>query len=201
MKKFLLFALLPIGLLALLSLSENGLKVGDEAPLFRLTDTDGKMVSLSEYQDQKGVILIFTCNHCPYAQMYESRILELDKKYRDMGWPVVAINPNDPAEQPEDSYELMQVRAKEMGYTFPYLFDEGQKVYPMYGATRTPHVFLLQRAGKGFKVAYIGAIDDNAKSAERVKARFVEDAIADLEAGRKVKIPNTAAIGCSIKAK
>jgi peroxiredoxin len=201
MKKFLLFALLPLGLLTLLSHSEKGLQVGDEAPMFSLKNTDGNMVSLSGYQDKNGVILVFTCNHCPYAQMYENRILELDKKYSEKGWPVVAINPNDPAAQPEDSYELMVQRANEKGYTFPYLFDEGQKVFPLYGATRTPHVFLLQRVGNAFKVAYIGAIDDNAKSAEQVRNRFVEDAIADMEAGRKVKTPSTAAIGCSIKVK
>ncbi len=147
----------------------GGYEVGDVATDFKLKNVDGKMVSLSDYPDAKGFIVIFTCNHCPYSVAYEDRIIEMDKEYKEKGYPVIAINPNDPEQYPTDSYEAMKVRAKEKNFTFPYLFDEGQKIYPQYGATRTPHVFLLNKEEKGLVVKYIGAIDDNYTDAEKVK--------------------------------
>ncbi len=176
-------------------------KVGDNTSDFRLKNVDGNFVSLKDYPEAKGYIVIFTCNHCPYAKLYEDRIIELDKKYKSMGYPVIAINPNDPEVQPKDSYEKMIVRAKEKGFTFPYLFDEGQKVFPKYGATRTPHVFLLQKEGKKYKVAYIGAIDDNYKDASLVTEKYVENAITALQNGSPVEPDFTKAIGCTIKVK
>ena len=103
----------------------EGYKVRDVATDFKLKNVDGKMVSLKDYKEAKGFIVIFTCNHCPFAKAYEDRIVALDKKYKKLGYPVIAINPNNPAVQPDDSYELMITRAKEKGFTFPYLFDEG----------------------------------------------------------------------------
>ncbi len=179
-----------------------GYAVGQEAADFSLLNTDGKKLSLSSYgAATKGVILVFTCNHCPYAIAYEDRLVALDKKYSALGYPVVAINPNDPAVKPDDSYENMKVRAKEKGFTFPYLFDEGQKVYPQYGATKTPHVYLLQKEGKKFIVRYIGAIDDNHEDAAAVKTTYLANAVDALLAGKKPEPDFTKAIGCSIKAK
>jgi peroxiredoxin len=182
------------------SISGNGYKVGDIATDFNLKNIDGKFVSLSNFEDAKGFIVIFTCNHCPYSVLYEDRIIALDKKYKDT-YPVIAINPNDPEAQPEDSFELMQKRTKEKGFTFPYLFDDGQKIYPQYGATRTPHVFLLNKEEKGLVVKYIGAIDDNSRNADDVKAKYVEDAVDALLAGNTIETTATKAIGCSIKVK
>ncbi|MBI1182652.1 redoxin domain-containing protein [bacterium] len=199
MKKIFASIILFSASIMLFSMKSNGVKVGDAAPDFSLKNVDGKMVSLSDYADKKGVIVIFTCNHCPYAKLYEDRIKALDVKYSPKGWPVVAINPNDPAIEPDDSYERMQEVATEHGYTFPYLFDEKQEVFPKYGATRTPHVFLLQNGKKGFEVAYIGAIDNNAKDTNAADEKFVENAIEALMAGKKVSTKETAAIGCSIK--
>lgn len=202
MKKILSY--LPFVAVLALALSftpAGSLKVGSSAPDFTLKNIDGKMVSLADFNNEKGAIVVFTCNHCPYAKLYEERIKALDAKYKSKGWPVIAINPNDPSVVPDDSYSRMQEVAKEKGFTFPYLFDEGQKVYPQYGATRTPHVFLLENTKKGFKVAYIGAIDDNAKDATAVKEKFVEEAIEAITAGNKVETKETAAIGCSIKVK
>ncbi|PKP33616.1 MAG: thioredoxin family protein [Bacteroidetes bacterium HGW-Bacteroidetes-17] len=179
----------------------DGLKVGDKASNFTLKDVEGKMVSLSDYNSAKGVILTFTCNVCPYAIAYQDRLIAIDKKYKELGYPVVAINPNDPEVQPGDSYEAMHVRAHEKGYTFPYLFDEGQAVYPAYGATRTPHVFLLENKGGEFVVRYIGAIDDNYADATAVKETYLEDAISALLAGKTPLTAETKAIGCSIKTK
>jgi peroxiredoxin len=176
----------------------DGVKVGDKAPDFNLKNIDGKMLGLKDLKKEKGVIVLFTCNHCPYAVMYEDRIIALHKKYAPLGYPVVAINPNDPELQPADSFEKMIERAKEKKFSFAYLFDEGQKVYPAYGATRTPHVFLLD---KNRVVRYIGAIDDNAQDATAVKTKYLEDAIAALEAGKKPNPNFTKAVGCSIKAK
>lgn len=177
----------------------QGYKVGDIASDFKLKNVDGKMVSLADYKDARGYIVIFTCNHCPYAKAYEDRIIALDKKYASMGYPVIAINPNDPSLVEEDSYKNMIVRAKEKGFTFPYLFDEGQKVLPLYGATRTPHVYLLEKTARGNKVAYIGAIDDNYQDASAVKDKYVENAIESLRSGKQPEPNFTKAIGCSIK--
>lgn len=177
-----------------------GYKVGDPAADFKLKNVDGKTVSLSDFKSAKGFIVVFTCNHCPYAKAYEDRIIALDKKYASKGYPVIAINPNNPEKSKEDGYDLMKVRAKEKGFTFPYLFDEGQKIYPVYGATKTPHVFLLEKTAKGNIVRYIGAIDDNHEETEAVKVKYVENAVDALLAKKPVLVTETKAIGCSIKA-
>lgn len=179
----------------------QGYKVGDLATDFKLKNVDGKFVSLADFPDTKGFVLIFTCNHCPYAVAYEDRIIALDQKYKKLGFPVIAINPNDPEVAPADSFEKMQERASKKGFTFPYLFDEGQKVYPVYGATRTPHIYLIQRADKGYKVAYIGAIDDNYQDASAVEEKYLENAIEALLAGKSPNPDFTRAIGCTIKVK
>lgn len=176
----------------------TGYQIGDTATDFSLKGVDGKMVSMADYKDAKGFIVVFTCNHCPYAVMYEDRINDLAKMYTKKGYVLLAINPNDPEVQPKDSYELMIERAKEKGFVFPYLFDEGQKIYPQYGATKTPHVFLLDSKRV---IKYIGAIDDNAQDAGAVTEKYLENAIAALEKGLKPNPETTKAIGCSIKTK
>lgn len=181
--------------------STKGYEVGDVAADFKLKNVDGKMVSLSDFKNAKGFIVVFTCNHCPYAKKYEDRIVALDKKYKSQGYPVIAINPNDPNVQPEDGYQQMITRAKEKGFTFPYLVDEGQKVYPQYGATKTPHVFILQKEGAKNVVKYIGAIDNNYEDPNDVSERYVEDAMDSLLKNEPIKMTKTVAIGCTIKVK
>jgi len=178
----------------------TGYKVGDVATDFSLKNVDNKKVSLADFKAAKGFIVVFTCNHCPYAQAYEDRIIALDKKYKKLGYPVIAINPNNPAKQKDDSFELMQVRAKEKNFTFPYLLDEGQKIYPQYGATKTPHVYILQKTKGGNVVKYIGAIDDNYSDAAAVKEKYAENALDALLKNKEVAVKETKAIGCSIKA-
>lgn len=180
---------------------DNGYKIGDIATDFNLKNIDGKMVSLANYKDAKGYIVIFTCNTCPYAVQYEDRIIALDKKYASKGYPVVAIMPNNPDVQPGDNVEAMKARAASKGFTFPYLFDDGQEIYPQYGATKTPHVYLLEKTKKGNVVKYIGAIDDNYKDAEAVNTKYVEEAVDALISGKEIKETKTRAIGCSIKVK
>ncbi|MBK9358232.1 MAG: thioredoxin family protein [Bacteroidales bacterium] len=182
------------------NLSAQGYQVGADAVDFRLKNVDGTMVSLANFPEAKGFIVIFTCNHCPFSIAYEDRILALDAKYKKLGFPVIAINPNDPDVVPADGYKEMQLRSSEKGFTFPYLFDEGQKIYPIYGATRTPHVFLLQKTDDKLKVAYIGAIDDNSQEPEAVKEKYVENAVNALLAGKTPQPGFTKAIGCTIKA-
>jgi peroxiredoxin len=179
--------------------NKEGYKIGDNATDFKLKNVNDKMVSLSDFKKAKGFIVIFTCNHCPYSVAYEDRIIELDKKYKEKGYPVIAINPNNPAKEPKDSFDLMKVRAKEKGFTFPYLFDDRQKIYPQYGATRTPHVYILKKENGKLIVSYIGAIDDNYKDATKAKVKYVEDAVDALLKGENPIIAETKAIGCSIK--
>lgn len=181
--------------------SSKGYEVGDTAADFKLKNIDGKMVSLSDFKKAKGFIVVFTCNHCPYAKKYEDRIVALDKKYKEAGYPVIAINPNDPNVQPEDGFQQMITRAKEKGFTFPYLVDEGQKVYPQYGATKTPHVFILQKEGAKNIVKYIGAIDNNYDDPNDVSEHYVQDAMDALLSGKPVANTKTVAIGCTIKVK
>ena len=166
---------------------------------FTLLNIDGKKVSLSDYKNQKGVILIFNCNTCPFSVLYEDRINDLDTKYKAKGYPVVVINPNNPKAKKGEDYESMKKRALAKKFSFPYLFDEKLSVYKQYHATRTPEVFILQNNGGKFYIQYHGAIDDNAKNAAKVKTKYVENALADLMAGNNVKVKETKAIGCSIK--
>ncbi|QNL21968.1 thioredoxin family protein [Hyphobacterium sp. CCMP332] len=188
-----------IGLMTLSTVFAGGYNVGDMAKSFTLKNVDGNMVSLGDYKEAKGFIVVFTCNHCPYAKLYEQRIIDLHKKYAVDGYPVIAINPNDPVKQPDDSFENMIKRSKQKAYPFVYLFDETQNTAKSYGATRTPHVYLLNKVQDKYQVAYIGAIDDNPQSAEDVENKYVENAIAALKKGKKVAISSTKAIGCTIK--
>ncbi|MFK7782324.1 thioredoxin family protein [Psychroserpens sp.] len=177
----------------------HGYHIGDVATDFELENIDGKTVSLSDFKSAKGFIVVFTCNTCPYSVAYEDRIEALNKKYANQGYPVVAIMPNNTDVKPGDKMEAMQARAKAKGFTFPYLMDEGQKIYPQYGATKTPHVYILQKTKKGNVVEYIGAIDDNYQDAEAVNNKYVEQAVDALLSGQEIKEKQTRAIGCSIK--
>lgn len=185
-------------LISTVSMAE-GYEIGDMASDFSLKNVDGKMVSLKDYNDAKGYIVVFTCNHCPYAKLYEQRIIGLHKKYASQGYPVIAINPNDPVKQPADSYDNMVKRAKEKNYPFVYLFDETQEIAKKFGATRTPHVYLLKKINDKFQVSYIGAIDDNPQSEDDAEVLYVENAITAIKNNKKVPMSKTKAVGCTIK--
>jgi len=180
----------------------EGYTVGDEVSDFRLKNVDGKYVSLANYSDAKGFIVVFTCNGCPYAKAYQDRIITLDKKYKSKGFPVIAINPNDPSVEPGDSYDEMVKRSKEKGYTFPYLFDEKHEIFREFGATNTPHVYLLKKeTGGRLIVKYIGAVDDNYQDATAVQKPYLENAINAVISGKDPEPNVTKAIGCSVKTK
>jgi peroxiredoxin len=177
----------------------GGYKVGDKAADFKLENIDGKYVSLSDYQDARGFIVVFTCNGCPYAKAYQDRIIELDKKYKKKGYPVIAINPNNTKVKPEDDLKGMAKRAKEKGFTFPYLKDADYQVYKEYGATRTPHIYVLTKDDGKLLVSYIGAIDDNYQDASAVNQPYLANALDALLAGKNPDPSYTKAIGCTIK--
>lgn len=204
-KKLIKSALLVIVVVALLGFLKpnefEAYQIGDKVENFILPNIDGQKVALADYKNQNGVIVIFTCNTCPYAVAYEDRIIALHEKFSKEGYPVLAINPNDPDVQPGDSFEEMKKRAEQKGFTFPYVLDQGQKIYPKFGATRTPHVFLLNNESGDFVLRYIGAIDDNYKDASNVKMHFLADAIEALQNGNPIKMNETKAIGCTIKTK
>ncbi|MFB9052506.1 thioredoxin family protein [Formosa undariae] len=174
----------------------GGYKIGDVATDFDLKNVDGTQFSLSSITDAKGYIVVFTCNGCPFSKMYEDRLISLHNTYAPKGYSVIAINPNVSPDNETENYEAMQKRAEEKAFPFVYLADEKHDIFPQYGAVRTPHVFLLDAERK---VQYIGTIDDNAKSAEDVKVKFVEDAIEALEHGKKPDPNFTKAIGCPVK--
>ena len=197
----LIMIMFSISMLTMPAIFAQGYNVGDAASDFKLKNVDGKFVSLADYPATKGFIIVFTCNHCPYAKAYQDRIIAIDKKYKPLGYPVIAISPNDPEIVPEDSYENMIVVAKEKGFTFPYLFDGTQEVYRIYGAKRTPHVYVLQKKDGKLTVQYIGAIDDNYEDATQVKVPYLANAVDALLSGRMPDPNFTKAIGCSIKDK
>lgn len=194
--------IVSVGLLSFTLPSENkGYDIGDVATDFKLKNVDGNKVSLADYTEAKGYIVIFSCNTCPYVVAYEDRMIELHNAYAKKGFPVIAINPNDPELSPGDSFEKMQVRAKEKNFPFAYVFDEKQEIFPQYGATRTPHVYLLEKTNSGNIVRYIGAIDDNFRDASAVEKKFLENAIDAHMNKEEVPVKTTRAIGCTIKVK
>jgi len=178
----------------------QGLKIGDRVSDFNLKSTEGKLISLSGIQGNKGAIIVFTCNHCPFSNIYEDRIIAIHKKFSALGYPVVAVNPSDAKQIPEESFKQMKKRAKEKSYPFVYLQDESQEIAKAYGATRTPHVFIVQKETDGtYLLRYIGAIDNNADDPAAADKKYVENAVNELLLGNTVSLTITKAIGCSIK--
>ncbi|MBF4505410.1 thioredoxin family protein [Flavobacterium sp. JLP] len=200
MKKIIL--LLVLAFSAFISQAQNAtLKAGDPAPDFKLKNVDGKEISFASYPKAKGFIVVFTCNTCPYAVAYEQRIIELDKKFRSQGYPVIAINPNDPEASKADSFDKMQDLAKEKKYPFPYLYDAGQKVTDQYGAKHTPHLFIVSKTAKGNVIEYVGAIDNDPEGTKAEKTKYAEEAIAALQSNKKPAVTQTKEIGCTVKRK
>ncbi|SER19694.1 thioredoxin family protein [Pedobacter rhizosphaerae] len=194
--------LIVIGLLLISGYSfaqTAGYQVGDMVKDFALKNVDHKTVSLANYRNAKGFVVIFTCNTCPVAQAYQDRIAELNQTYTAKGYPVIAINPNDAGVVPNESFEKMQTLAKQKNFTFPYLLDPDHVVTKQFGATRTPHVFILQKTPKGNVVEYIGAIDNDPEGESSSQITYVKNAINDLSAGKKPAVVSTKAVGCSIK--
>lgn len=174
-------------------------KAGSSASDFNLKNVNGKYVSLSGFPDAKGFIVIFSCNTCPVVMKYEQRIIDLHAEYAAKGFPVIAVNSNDKVVSPGDSYEEMKKMAGLKDYKFEYLYDESQEVARQYGATNTPHVYVLSRNGSNLKVEYVGAIDNNADDAAKADKHYVKDAVNALLKSNQVTVSGTKAVGCGIK--
>lgn len=179
----------------------KGYQPGSVVPNFSLKDVNNKPVSLNDYKTAKGYIVVFTCNTCPIAQAYEDRIIALHEQYAAKGFPVIAINPNDPEVSKGDSFKAMQERAASKKYPFAYLFDPGQIITKQFGAERTPHIYLLSKTIDGNQVAYIGAIDNDTENTNPDKKKYLDEAIQALLIGDSPKITLTKAVGCSVKYK
>ncbi len=208
MKKIYLYsiiALLATGLITFFAFKSvhssdaKGYAIGDKVANFSLKSVSGKMITMEADASIKGYILVFTCNHCPFSKAYESRIMDLDKKYTPKGYPVLAINPNDPSAYEEDSFENMVSLSKSKKYSFEYLHDETQSIAKAFGASRTPSTFVVKKEGTNFVLSYIGAIDDNSQDAASASKKYVEDAVNSLLSSKPVIINTTKAIGCAIK--
>lgn len=193
------FFLTVLAALLVCTFTYAGYKPGDESKGFKLLNVNGKVVSLDDYKKAKGFIIVFTCNHCPFAKLYQQRLNELNTKYSALGMPVLAISSNDAEAVPEDNYEEMVKRAREKKYNFPYLFDSTQEVARAFDAAKTPQAFVLFKEGGKWIVKYSGAIDDNGKEPEKVKNHFVIDAVEALLHHQPVPVSTTKSVGCAIK--
>lgn len=161
-----------------------------------MPNVDGKPVTIAGSKGDKGTLVVFTCNHCPWAKAWQDRIVALGNRFTGEGVGVLAVNPNDPTAYPEDGAVQMKERAAELGMKFPYVVDAGGKVARAFGATKTPEVFLFDAAGK---LVYYGAVDDNANDPAAVEHKYLEDALTALVAGQPIPKASTKALGCSIK--
>lgn len=175
---------------------DNKLKIDSLLPQFNLPGTDGNSYSSEGFKNKNILIVIFSCNHCPYVQAYEERMINLQKEFKDRGVQIVAINSNYDSKYPEDSFDEMKKRAVERKFNFPYLRDETQKIAKAFGASHTPQIFLFN---KERKLKYEGKIDDNWQEPDRVQNHYLRDAITEVLDEREVSIPETFSIGCTIK--
>lgn len=200
MKYILWFSLIVItSLTGTFAQQPGGYQVGNAVANFKLKNVDGRLVSLSDYNSSKGVIVIFTSNHCPFAKAYEDRIISLHNKYTSRGFPVIAINPSDPGTHPDDSFDKMKERAAAKGYTYAYLADEAQSAAQAFGVVRTPQAYVLTRSNGKFVVSYIGMIDDNPQDPAGAAKFYVDEAVTNLLEGKPVVTMSTKPVGCAIK--
>ncbi|MEI8280419.1 MAG: thioredoxin family protein [Bacteroidota bacterium] len=165
---------------------------------FRLMNIDGKTISMNDFPDAKGFIIVFTCNHCPFAKLYPPRLNELNRKYKNLGVPLIAISSTDTVVYEGDTYPLMVAKARDEHFNFPYLYDDQQTVARDFAAQKTPHAFVVWKESGKYVVRYNGAIDHNGAEPSKVKHHYLADAVDDLLAGRQVAIKETKSIGCQI---
>lgn len=172
------------------------LKIGDPIPEFNLKAVDGKFYALQDFKEASGLIVIFSCNHCPYVQAYEERIKSIQSDYKTKGIQVIAISSNDVDSYPEDSFENMKLRSDEKQFNFPYLWDETQQLAKDFGATHTPEIFLFD---KERKLVFHGKIDDNWNDEKSIRQKYLRSALDEMLTGNQITVPETFTIGCTIK--
>lgn len=198
MKKYLFIPMAALMMTGLLN-AQSQYKAGDVVSDFRLKNVKGELVSLADNKEADGFIVAFWCNTCPVVKKYDQRLQALHAKYAPKGYPVVAINSNDPAVSPGDSYDKMKETAAKLSYKFEYLYDETQEVARKYGATNTPHIYILSWKDGKLVVDYVGAIDNNADDASAADKKYAEDALDSILKGQAVTLAGTKAVGCGIK--
>lgn len=178
-------------------MATDKLKIGSQLPGFgNLPATDGKKYSSDQFTDNKGLVIVFACNHCPYVQAYEDRMIDFQRKYGPKGIQLISINSNETKNYPEDNFDEMVKRARQRGFNFPYLRDDDQSVAQAFGATHTPEFFVFDIKGH---LRYHGKMDDNHKDPSGVTAPYLQDAADAILAGEEIKVPETYSIGCTIK--
>lgn len=165
---------------------------------FRLENANGKATSLSDYPLAKGFVIVFTSNHCPFARLYENRFNSIHADLKELGYQLILINPARADIFDDDTFMNMIRKSKQNSYSFPFLQDETQSVAKSFGATKTPEFYLVSRSKSNYYIMYKGAFDNNGLDPSKATKKYLYDALADVEAGRKVEIPLTKAIGCSI---
>lgn len=176
--------------------TQTHLKIGDKLPMFSLVATNGRECNPYEFEESKIIVVMFTCNHCPYVQAYENRLIELQKHFAPKAVTFIAINSNDEVNYPLDSFESMVKRAKEKGYNFPYLRDKTQEVAKTFGASFTPEIFVFDEKKT---LQYHGRIDDNWQEPSKVTKENLKEAIESILSNKPVDRANTQAIGCTVK--
>ncbi len=164
---------------------------------FELKNTDNKTLKLSDFNGAKGFIIVFTCNHCPFAKLYPQRFNDLNEKYKKLGVPLLAINSMDTVMYEEESFEMMQEKAKKEKFTFPYLYDPFQTVAKMFKAEHTPQAFVIWKERNAYIIKYQGAIDDNGEHPE-LATPYIKNAVDELLQGKNVSLPKTQSFGCRI---
>jgi len=172
------------------------IELGLPCPTFSLPGVDGKLHGLDDYRASDVLVIGFTCNHCPYVQAYEMRLVDLVKELRGKSVSFLCINSNDEKKYPEDSFEEMKIRAQKLGFNFDYLRDESQQTAKAFNAACTPEFFVY---GKDRRLSYHGRLDDNHKNAKAAKEHYLKEAILSLLEGSTPKLSQTSAIGCGIK--
>lgn len=182
--------------MVLIMKNQPKLKFGDSAPDFSLPGVDGKYYSLDSFHNKKILVVMFTCNHCPYVQAYEDRMIAIQRDYAEKGVQLVAICANDAKEYPEDNLANMKIRAQEKKYNFPYLRDETQQVAKAYDAACTPELFVFDEKRR---LQFHGRIDDNYENPAEATKKYLRDSLEEMLAGKKVATPESHPIGCSIK--
>ena len=188
------FLLLFLAILMFGFINESTHSIND----FSLKNIDGQMVSLSQFKDAKGFIIVFTCNHCPFAKLYPERLNQLNLKYKALGVPLIAISSTDTIMYVEDTYPKMVKKAKKEKFNFPYLFDGEQTVAKDFSAQKTPHAYVVWKENSKWIIKYDGAIDDNGNSPEKVSKQYVADAVDSLLSNKTVAVSQTKSIGCQI---
>lgn len=184
---------------AFITIQQPTYKIGDMVANFKLKNVDDRMISLISFPSAKGIILVFTSNHCPFARAYENRIQALHSEFMPKGYPVVAINPNSSSEYKEDSFERMKEKAIEHNYSFPYLLDEKGTIAQLFGITRIPQVVILEKVGDGYYLRYNGVIDDNTQDATHVGKAYVKENVQLLLNNKPILISETRPAGCAVR--